>query len=251
MTSKCSKDARSANRTVGTGNNSQIKRMLRQSDGTLAAWRRRFAGGADWSRSGLSRTSARGTDARVFDKLGRTLQEALARSEHQFHNMRRRPLKTLQAFGCGNAGMIGRINDDARVQAGKVLVEERSHLHPGERARTGREPWQGHTRPVLRLRELVQRLERMCDVLQAGAAGAATVRRSGVLREQADDGTTVGRHPGPQSTRSRRLRLAVVAKILVHRGPGLAQLEDEPLVKIISRADAVHDDMGARQQQIA
>src|SRR5882757_11215448 len=79
--------------------NQHYVRILRQSDGALAAWRRRFAGGADWSRTGLSRTSARGTDARVFDKLGRTLQEALARSEHQFHKLPRGPPPALQGFG--------------------------------------------------------------------------------------------------------------------------------------------------------
>src|SRR5882724_5183030 len=120
--------------------NQHYVRILRQSDGTLAAWRRRFAGGADWSRTGLSRTSARGTDARVFDKLGRTLQEEPGRRERQFTKCAAWRPSALQTFGRSDAGVISRIDHDAGVQAGKMLVDQRPHISPGERARTGREP---------------------------------------------------------------------------------------------------------------
>ena len=91
----------------------------------------------------------------------------------------------------------------------------------------------------------------MVDVAQGGIARVGTVRGGRLLGEQARHAKPVDAAPDPKLPGLGVLRMAVVAKVLVHRRQALAQRVRKALVEGIVRRYAMRDGLGPAQQQVA
>ena len=86
---------------------------------------------------------------------------------------------------------------------------------------------------------------------ERGVARFAAVLVGTFTGKQVDDAMTVGAAPDPQAARLGMFGLAMVAKILVHGRHAFAQLQSQPVMKIIVGRNPLHDGECVAQQNVS
>jgi hypothetical protein len=153
-------------------------------------------------------------------------------------------------FGFLSRDVVG-VDDDWDMQRAEVVFDEGFDLGPVETADAGGESGEGDARELFLFREFVECAEGMIDIFGARLAGVATGLPCGFLDEEVDDAETAGAAPHPEAARFRVLLVEEVAEVLVEGGPLFAEGEGEADMEIVVGGDAVGDDLGIGEEDIA
>ena len=149
------------------------------------------------------------------------------------------------------AFLVSRIYIHRDAEIAELIFDQRFYLIPIQAGHAASQTRQCNAADFFILHKGAQSVQRVIYMAERGMPGFAAVIVSGILREQIDDVTAIGTHPGPHPARLGMLGPAEVTEVLVHRGHALAQLQSQAMVKIIVRRDTLRDGFRTAKQNVS